>query len=172
MGLPPTLPAVVKLSRLAGLFFIFAALFAGCASSYSGTGPYAAEEPPMQREHRAFRAMIESQPEFNEAELLKFAADAEGAKELTGDKVMPYFVNEKGWPINRATYMLLKLGMAAQSFEAEKRYSELFPAIPPSLYPTRAETDLTQKYLGRISKLFFLPPGTSLASRHGTTPPK
>ena len=169
MRLRLSLRTIIKSPRLGGLFFICVALLSGCAS-YSGSGPYTSEEQPMQREHEAFKAMIEGQPEFTEAELLKFTDDAEGAQELTGNKIMGYFVNEKGWPVNRATYMLLKLGMIAQSFEAEKRYSEIFADIPPSLYPTRAETDLARKHLGRITKLF--PPARATPPGHegGNTP--
>ncbi len=140
------------------LLLIFAVLVSACASSYSGSGPYTAEDPPGQREHKAFRAKMEAQPQFSEDELLKFIADSESVKDLPADKVMNSLVTEKGWSIDRATYMLLKVGMVAESFRAKRRYSEMFPAIPPSLYPSREETSVARKHLDRITKLFVQTP--------------
>ncbi len=139
---------------LRGFVFIYVILLSACASAYSGSGPYTAEEPPGQREHEAFKAKMEAQPQFTEEELLKFIADSEAVKELPADKVMNSLVNEKGWTIDRATYMLLKLGMVAESFRAKRRYSEMFPDIPPGLYPGREETSVARKHLDRITKLF------------------
>lgn len=114
---------------------------------------------PFPGEHRAFKAMILAQPEFSEEELLKFQKDLAPTMDMSKEEALPYLEANKGWPQARSTYMILKMGMAAESILAGKSCPELFPAIPPELYPNPAEIDLVAKHADLILPL-FMPPGS------------
>ena len=86
--------------RLAGLLLICALCLPGCVAGQSNAqGP----ELPTPREHNAFKRMILAQPEFSEAELLKFQADLAPTVDMSKEEALPYLETGKGWPQARST---------------------------------------------------------------------
>ncbi len=148
--------------RLACLFLICAACLVGCAAGSSREG-----ELPTQREHNALKAMILAQPEFTERELLKFAEDITSTVDMPKDDALAYLEASKGWPQNRATYMILKMGMATESLLAGKDYAAIFSIIPSELYPSSAETALVRKHRDLVTPL-FMPQNVSAAPQAAT----
>ena len=119
---------------------------------------------PFPGEHRAFKAMILAQPEFSEAELLKFQKDLAPTMDMTKEEALPYLEANKGWPQARSTYMILKMGMASESILTGRSCAELFSVIPPELYPSPAEIALVSKH-GDLVLPLFLPPGSKAAGQ-------
>ena len=136
----------------AGLILFCVLCLAACTAGMGGGG---GRELPTQREHNAFKAMILAQPEFIEEELLKFRADLAPTVDMPKDEAMAYLETEKGWPQNRSTYMILKMGMASESITAGKNYAVLFPIIPAELYPSATETALVGKHQDVVIPLFI-----------------
>ncbi len=134
-------------------------LYCLCCLSLTACAPYGGggdgQTLPTQREHDTFKAMILSQAEFTEPELLKFMEIIPGAGDLQPEAAMDYLA-ANGWEEDRAQYLILKLGMAVESQWAKQSYASLFPAIPPVLYPSLKETGLVRKYYDRLVP-FFLP---------------
>ena len=119
---------------------------------------------PFPGEHRAFKAMILAQPEFSEAELLKFQKDLAPTMDMSKEEALPYLEANKGWPQARSTYMSLKMGMASESILTGRSCAELFSVIPPELYPSPAEIALVSKH-GDLVLPLFLPPGSKAAGQ-------
>lgn len=154
--------------RLAGLLLICALSLSGCVASQSNArGP----ELPSPREHSAFKRMILAQPEFTEEELLKFQEDLAPTVDMPKEEALPHLEANKGWPQARSTYLILKMGLASESIVAGRSYAELFPIIPPELYPSPKETALVREHADLILPL-FMPPGSEAAPRPAPrTPP-
>lgn len=147
--------------RLAGLLLICALCLSGCVAGQSSSqGP----ELPSPREHNAFKRMILAQPEFTEKELLKFQEDLAPTLDMPKEEALPYLEASKGWTQARSTYLILKMGLASESIMAGRSYAELFPIIPPELYPNKAETALVRKHADLVLPL-FLPPGSKAGAR-------
>ena len=147
--------------RLAGLLLICALCLSGCVAGQSNAqGP----ELPSPREHNAFKRMMLAQPEFTEEELLKFQTDLAPTLDMPKEEALPYLEVSRGWPQNRSTYLILKMGLASESIMAGRGYAELFPIIPPELYPSKAETALVRKHADLVLPL-FLPPGSKSGER-------
>ena len=147
--------------HFASLLLICALCLSGCvASQGNAQGP----ELPSPREHSAFKRMILAQPEFTEEELLKFQADLAPTVDMSKEEALPYLESNNGWPQARSTYLILKMGLASESIVAGRSYAELFPIIPPELYPSQAETELVRAHADLILPL-FMPPGSEAASR-------
>ena len=152
--------------RLASLLLICALCLSGCVASQSNAqGP----ELPSPREHSAFKRMILAQPEFTEEELLKFQEDLAPTLDMPKEEALPYLETNKGWPQNRSTYLILKMGLASESIMAGRSYAELFPIIPPELYPSKAETALVRKHADLVLPL-FMPLGSEAAPKPAPRP--
>lgn len=147
---------------LAGLILLCALGLAACAS---GSGSGGSRELPTQWEHNAFKTMILVQPEFTEEELLKFREDLAPTVDMPKEEAMVYLETEKGWPRNRATYMILKMGLASESILAGKSYAAMFPIIPAELYPSAAETALVRKHQKEVIPLFLPQSGPAAAGK-------
>ena len=137
--------------RLAGLLLVCVFALGGCGGVGGGRG----QELPSPREHSAFKTMILAQPQFGEDELLRFVADAAPTVGMPGEEGLDYLAAVKGWRKERASYMILKLGMASESILAKQSYAALFSIIPRELYPSPAETDLVRKHQAAVVPLFI-----------------
>ena len=142
---------------LSGLLLALALALSACVASESGRSREAGL--PSPGEHRALKSMLLAQPEFSEGELLKFQKDLAPTINMPKEEALPYLEANKGWPQARSTYMILKIGLAAESILAGKSCAELFPVIPPELYPSLGEIDLVAKHADLILPL-FMPPGS------------
>ena len=155
------LPRCLFNQHLLGLLLICALCLPGCVASQADSqGP----ELPSPREHSAFKRMILAQPEFTEDELLKFQEDLAPTVDMPKEEALPYLEANNGWPRDRSTYLILKMGLASESIVAGRDYAELFPIIPPELYPSKTETALVRKHADLILPL-FTPPGSKAAER-------
>lgn len=134
------------------LILLCVACLTACASGMGGEG---GRDLPTQGEHNAFKAMILAQPEFTEEELLKFREDLAPTVDMPKEKALEYLEAVKGWPQNRSTYMILKMGMASESIAAGKSYAAMFPIIPAELYPSATETELVRKHRDAVIPLFM-----------------
>lgn len=137
---------------LAGLVLAWALFLPGCVAGHSNGG---GRDMPTLGEHKAFKAMILAQPEFTEAELLKFAADVAPTVDMRKAEALAFLETEKGWPEQRSTYMIFKTGLAAEGLVAGKSYAAAFPLIAPELYPSAGETALVRKHHAVVVPLFM-----------------
>ena len=94
------------------------------------------------------KAVMENEPEFTEAELLKAMADLQPIPHYPMRHVLDQMTRISGWERNRAYYVLYKSEMAEYVLSAPENKT----LHPIEFMPTAKEFDLVRKNLAAVQK--------------------
>lgn len=101
----------------------------------------------------AVSTVLAANPEFSEEELQRALRDMQGSTKWLADKVVDVLM-EKGWPRNRAFYMVMRIRMGLNAIANDKSRAAFAKEMPHAL-PTAQEELLIKKYKKDIKALQF-----------------
>ena len=97
------------------------------------------------------KAVMETNPEFTEKELLKIMTDIEPATNNSMSDVLDYLTGAPGWERNRAYYILTKVAVS-EFILSEPDARQTITAEYPQGLPTEKELDLVSKNRAAVHK--------------------
>jgi hypothetical protein len=97
------------------------------------------------------KAVMESEPEFTEKELLQIMLDIQPVTKGSMDEVLDYLTGAPGWDRNRAYYILNKIAVA-EYILSEPDVRQVLMAEYPQGLPTDKEFELVRKNRAAVHK--------------------
>lgn len=112
----------------------------------------AGNQSPLEDPEYA-KVVMQQNPEFTEAELLKIYKDMEPVSRGSMAEVVTYLENDKGWPQARSYYILTKVASAEMILQEGDGGRQMIADNWPEEIPTQRELTLVEKHRATLHKL-------------------